>query len=99
MLLVVLSTTDHVSQYCSMCYNVTMKSLSVRDMRNALSTLDELVTKEGEVLVTRRGKPIARVLPVGRSDRPPSHLDLRESMPHLEHSSEDLVRKDRDARG
>lgn len=82
-----------------MCYNVPMKSVSVRDMRNALSTLDELVAKEGELLVTRRGKPIARVLPVGRSGGPPSHLALRKSMPHLKHSSEDLVRKDREARG
>ena len=75
-----------------------MKSLSVREVRKELAQIDELVAREGEVIVTRRGKPIARMLPL-RSKRPvPSHADLRASMPRLKSGSEKLIRKERDER-
>jgi len=75
-----------------------MKSLSIREVRKELAQIDELVAREGEVIVTRRGKPIARMLPL-RSKRPvPSHADLRASMPLLKSGSEKLIRKERDER-
>ena len=75
-----------------------MKSLSIREVRKELAHIDELVASEGEVVVTRRGKPIARMLPL-RSKRPlPSHADLRASMPRLKSGSEKLIRKERDER-
>ena len=75
-----------------------MKSLSIREVRKELAHIDELVAREGEVVVTRRGKPIARMLPL-RSKRPvPSHADLRASMPRLKSGSETLIRKERDER-
>ena len=40
-----------------------MKKLSVREMRANIGRLDELVEEAGELVISRRGKPIARVLP------------------------------------
>ena len=77
---------------------ITLVALSIREMRSELGRLEGLVEREGEVVITRRGKPIARVIPVhGRANRP-SHADLRASMPRLETPSQDLVRLDRDER-
>ena len=42
-----------------------MKTLTIRELRQVLSRLDKLVEEEGEVLVTWRGRPIARIVPTG----------------------------------
>ena len=75
-----------------------MKTLNIRKMRSALSRLDELVGKEGEVVVTRRGKPLARILPVKARQRIPSRATWRASMPKLKVPSEVLIRRDRESR-
>ena len=75
-----------------------MRELSIREMRENLGTLDRLVEHEGELLVTRRGIPIARILPVKGSQARPDHAELRSAMQKLETSSEALVRADRDQR-
>ena len=75
-----------------------MKSLSIREVRKELAQLDELVAREGEVIVTRRGKPIARLLPLRSKRRMPSHADLRASMPRLKQGSEKHIRTERDER-
>lgn len=75
-----------------------MKRLSVREVRAELTTLDKLLGKEGEVLITRRGKAIARLLPVRSSKAVPSHAALRASMPRLKAGSERVIRADRDER-
>lgn len=75
-----------------------MKNLSIREVRKALAQLDDLVAREGEVVVTRRGTPIARLLPLRSKQRMPSHADLRASMPRLKRGSERHVRTDRDER-
>jgi prevent-host-death family protein len=75
-----------------------MKSLTVREAREALAHLDRLLAEEGELTITRRGEPIARVLPVGQRRPVPSHADLRGSMRSLRRGSEVLVRKDRNDR-
>jgi antitoxin (DNA-binding transcriptional repressor) of toxin-antitoxin stability system len=75
-----------------------MKRLSVREMRAELTNLEQLLGREGEVLITRRGKAIARLLPVRSSKTMPSHAELRSSMPRLKTGSERLVRADRDER-
>jgi prevent-host-death family protein len=75
-----------------------MRSVSVREMRTALPRLEQLLAEEGEIVITRNGKPVARVLPT-RSARPiPSHADLRSRMPRLEVGSEVRIRQDRDER-
>ena len=75
-----------------------MKTLTIRQMRSALTRLDKMLSEEGEILVTRRGRALARLLPA-RPTRPmPSHADLRARMPRLAVASEILVRQDRDSR-
>lgn len=75
-----------------------MKRLSIREVRRELAQLDELLSREGEVVVTRRGRPIARLLPLRSKQRMPSHADLRASMPRLKKGSEEHVRSERDER-
>ncbi len=75
-----------------------MKTLTIREMRGALTHLDELLDEEGEILITRRGRAVARLLPVRRRGAAPSHAELRAAMPRMAEGSEALVRKDRDAR-
>ncbi len=75
-----------------------MRELTIREMRENLGRLGELVEGEGEVVITRRGIPIARLLPVKNVRRRPSHAELRASMPFLKTPNEKLVRADRNER-
>jgi antitoxin (DNA-binding transcriptional repressor) of toxin-antitoxin stability system len=76
-----------------------MRSVSVREMRTALPRLEQLLEEEGEIVVTRHGRPVARVLPTVREGGIPSRAELRRRMRRLEVGSEVLIREDRDARG
>ncbi len=75
-----------------------MKKLSIREARQALSHLDQLLAVEEEVMITRRGDPIAKVVQVGRKRPIPSHRDLRDGMSKMRVGSETLIRSDRDER-
>ena len=75
-----------------------MRKLSVREIRASLPQLEQILEQEGEVVVTRNGEPIARVLPVARKGEMPSHAELRSRMPCLSVGSEVLVRQERDER-
>jgi antitoxin (DNA-binding transcriptional repressor) of toxin-antitoxin stability system len=75
-----------------------MRSLTIREVRAVLPELEQLLREEGECVITRRGQPIARLLPAGPRRAVPSHADLRSQMPRLEVGSEVLIREDRDAR-
>jgi len=75
-----------------------MRSLTIREVRAALARLEPLLAEEGEIVVTRHGKPVARLLPIRRGKRMPSHADLRTAMPRLKTGSEVLIRADRDGR-
>jgi len=75
-----------------------MKTLTIREVRQSLSHLDQILAVEGEVAITRRGREIARVVPFSRSVPIPSHQDLRAKTTRMKKGSEDLVREDRDAR-
>ncbi len=75
-----------------------MRKLSIREVRAALGRLDRVVEKEGEVLITRHGVPVARLLPVKGARRRPHHADLRGTLPRLMTGSEILIRQDRDER-
>ena len=74
-----------------------MKALSIRQMRASLGELDRLIEAEGELVVTRRGKAIARVVPLEPQRNMPSHSEFRRSLPRLSSSAE-LIREDRDSR-
>jgi len=75
-----------------------MKKLTIREARKSLSNLEHLLEVEGEVMITRRGEAIARVVQIGRRRAIPSHRDLREGMPRMRKGSEKLIREDRDRR-
>lgn len=75
-----------------------VKELNIREMRASLGQLDALIATEGELVIRRRGEPIARVLPITSQRRLPSHADLRQRMPLLQAPSADLIRNERDER-
>lgn len=64
-----------------------------------MTNIDKLLDTEGEITITRRGEPIARLSPMGRRKGIPSHRALRESISRQTVQSETLVREDRDGRG
>ena len=74
-----------------------MRSLSIREVRAALGDIENLVEKEGELVITRHGKPVARIVPL-KKRRLPSLKAWRDSMPFQEIPSEVLIREDREAR-
>jgi len=74
-----------------------MREISIREMRANLGRLAELMEREGELVLTRRGQAIARIVSVAPRRRMASHADLRRKMPRLS-PSEDLIREDRDGR-
>jgi len=75
-----------------------MKKLNIREARQSLSHLDRLLAVEGEVMITRRGEAIARVVEISKKRLIPSHRDLRVRMPRLRKGSEKMIREDRDSR-
>jgi len=75
-----------------------MKAISIREMRSELGHLDRLMDEEGEVIVTKHGKPVARLLPLKGSRMMPDHAPLRAQMPVLKTPSARLIREDRDGR-
>lgn len=74
-----------------------MRTLAIREARALLTKLVEILEEEGEVIVTRRGRPLYRILPIASSRAVPSHRALRQTMPRLS-PSEVFVRADRDER-
>ena len=75
-----------------------MRELSIREIRAALPQLEHILEKEGELIITRHGEPIARLLPAVRNEAIPSHAELRSRMPRLSIGSEVLIRQERDER-
>ena len=78
-----------------------MPKLSIREARKALAHLADLnrtLAREGEVTITRYGRPIARIVATSPRLPVPSHGDLRASMRKMRDPSEKLVRQDRDER-
>lgn len=74
-----------------------MQQLNIREMRNILGNLDQLVQKEQEIIITRHKKAIARILPIQPLKKRPSHADLRQ-LSQSKICSADLIREDRDER-
>jgi antitoxin (DNA-binding transcriptional repressor) of toxin-antitoxin stability system len=78
-----------------------MKTLTIREAREGLSHPERMFADDDEVLVVRRGKPVARILPLESATQPrflPSLKWLRDQMPLQQVASEILIREDRDAR-
>lgn len=75
-----------------------MKQVNIRELRALLARVDEVLAEEGELVVTNRGRPVARMVPVERRKAMPSHAEHRARMPFQETASADLIREDRDSR-
>ena len=75
-----------------------MRSLSIREIRSEIPRLEQILANEGELVITRRGRPIARLLPARMEAKRPSHAKLRSRMKRLIQGSETLIRRDRDER-
>lgn len=76
-----------------------MKTLTIREAREGLSHPDAMFADSDEVLVMRRGEPVARILPVRSKPKARSLADFRATMPFQETPTAVLIREDRDARG
>lgn len=75
-----------------------MKNLTIRETRQALSHLDDILESEGAVTITKRGQAVARIMQIDRKIPMPSHKDLRLKMPRMKKDSAKLIREDRNAR-
>jgi len=75
-----------------------MRTMSIREAREQLTNVDEIATKVGEIVLTRRGRPVARILPLRGAHRLPPRASLRKKMPRMSVPSEALVRAERDER-
>lgn len=75
-----------------------MKTINIREARKKLSALLEQAERGEEVVISRRGKPVARLVDV-HCEQPvqfPSRAELRREIPPAKQSAEDLVRSLRD---
>ena len=75
-----------------------MKKITIREARESLTRLDQMLAAGGEVVITQRREPIARLARIGRKRTIPSHRDLREAMRPMRRGSEEMIRRDRDVR-
>jgi len=76
-----------------------MRSVPIDEVSALLDHLEAVLQETGEVTLTRRGVPVARIVPVGEGRRlVPSRRALREAMPRIDPPSEGLIREDREAR-
>jgi prevent-host-death family protein len=76
-----------------------MKHLGVREMRAGYDALQEALASDGEVILTRHGKPFARVLPYAESaTRMPSLKAFRSRQKRQRVPTAAIVRDERDER-
>ena len=75
-----------------------MKIINVRELRDCMPRLREILSKERELLLVSNGEPLARILPAAGKRHVHSLVAHRDKMPMLEGSVADLVREDRDRR-
>lgn len=75
-----------------------MKIVNVRELRNDIPRLREILAREHELLLVSNGEPVARILPVPRKRQVPSLAEHRARLPVLDVPSETLIREERDRR-
>ncbi len=74
-----------------------MSNVTLADAKAHLSRLIDRVEAGEEVVITRRGHPVARITPVERPKQPLKSLaEFRSRMPRWRKSSADLLREMRD---
>ena len=75
-----------------------MQTLNVREFRNAIPHLQEVLEKEHELLLVSNGEPIARILPVQARPRIQSLKWLRDQVGTILPDSTAMIREERDRR-
>jgi prevent-host-death family protein len=77
-----------------------MKSAGIREVRQNISALIEDVKKGREILITDRGKPVARLVPPskGQSRGVPDLSSFRRTMPTLSPSLSETIVEEREDR-
>lgn len=75
-----------------------MRTMTIRKIRESIGQLEEIVSESGEIVITKRGAPIARIIPIAGARIRPSHADLRQRIPPLATPSSELIRAERDER-
>ena len=74
-----------------------MKTINVRELRNAMPHLRETLAREQELLLVSHGEPLARILPVPRKREVPSLAAHRAAMKTLAPGTlEGLIRQERE---
>jgi antitoxin (DNA-binding transcriptional repressor) of toxin-antitoxin stability system len=77
-----------------------VRRVSVREARALLPRLEEELAREGDIVLTRRGRPVARLSRLEQEPAPGpiSTAALRARARPVEVPSEVLIRRDRDER-
>ncbi len=75
-----------------------MKTLTIREAREGLSHSEEMFADDDEVLVVRRGEPIARILPAIPKRKVHSLAEFRAGQTVQQVPSEVIVGEDREER-
>lgn len=74
-----------------------MSTVTLAQAKTHLSRLLDQVEAGEEIVITRRGQPVARISPVERSKHPVKSLaEFRNRMPQWRKSSAELLREMRD---
>lgn len=80
-----------------------MQKINVKDARRNISRLLDQVNAGEEIIIFRRGKPVARILQVDNQNRKPVRFPnrsaFRSKLPSMKQSSASLIRDIRDERG
>ena len=74
-----------------------MSTVTLAEAKTHLSHLLDQVEAGEEIIITRRGQPVARISPVEKPKHPVKTLaEFRSRMPHWRKSSTELLREMRD---
>lgn len=74
-----------------------MRTVNVSETREHLAQLLDAVEAGEEVLIVRRDRPVARLVPVANGMNPfPSRRELREALPPMREDADAVVRALRD---
>lgn len=75
-----------------------MKELTIREAREGLSHPEAMFADAEEILVVRRGEPVARILPVTPKRTARSLAAFRATQPMQTVPSEDILAEEREDR-
>lgn len=71
-----------------------MRAVTASEARQQLTALLEAVEAGEEVTITRRGRPVARLVPIATRMSPfPDRSELRDSIPAMESSIAETIRE------